>query len=91
MQPVAGTNTADFTCKELVDVASDYLEDRLSASERRRLEAHLAECEGCTTYLEQMRRTIVLVGELREEHITPEGFERLLGVFRAWKHAADGR
>jgi anti-sigma factor RsiW len=79
--------TADFTCKELVDVASDYLEGRLPASERVRLESHLTECEGCTTYLEQMRRTITLVGELREEHIPPEALERLLCVFRAWKHA----
>ena len=87
MRPVAGKQTADFTCKELVAVASDYLEDRLRPSERARLEEHLAECEGCTTYLEQMRSTITLIGELREEHVPPEGFERLLGVFRAWKHA----
>jgi anti-sigma factor RsiW len=79
--------TADFTCRELVAVASDYIEGRLPPSERVRLESHLAECEGCTTYLEQMRRTITLIGELRPEHVTPEAFERLLGVFRAWKHA----
>ena len=79
--------TTDFTCKELVAVASDYLEDRLRPSERARLEEHLAECVGCTTYLAQMQRTITLTGELREEHVPAEGVERLLGVFRAWKHA----
>ena len=84
---MARDQTTDFSCKELVAVASDYLENRLPSSERGRLERHLAECEGCTTYLEQMRRTITLVGELREEHVPPEAFERLLGVFRAWKHA----
>jgi predicted anti-sigma-YlaC factor YlaD len=84
---VARDETTDFTCKELVAVASDYLENRLPSSERARLEEHLAECEGCTTYLEQMRRTITLIGELREEHVPPEGLQRLLGVFRAWKHA----
>jgi anti-sigma factor RsiW len=84
---VARDETPDFSCEELVAVASDYLEGRLPASERARLEEHLAECEGCTTYVEQMRRTITLIGELREEHVPREGFERLLGVFRAWKHA----
>ena len=84
---MARDETTDFSCKELVAVASDYLEGRLRPSERARLEEHLAECEGCTTYLEQMRRTIALIGELREEHVSPEAFERLLGVFRAWKHA----
>jgi anti-sigma factor RsiW len=84
---VARDETTDFSCKELVAVASEYLEDRLPASERARLEEHLAECEGCTTYLEQMRRTITLIGELREEDVPPEALARLLGVFRAWKHA----
>jgi anti-sigma factor RsiW len=84
---VAREETSDFSCRELVAVASDYLEGRLPASERARLEEHLAECEGCTTYLEQMRRTITLIGELREEHVPPEAFARLLGVFRAWRHA----
>ena len=79
--------TADFTCSELVAVASDYIEGRLPPSERVRLESHLAECESCTTYLEQMRRTITLIGELRPEHVPPEALERLLGVFRTWKHA----
>ncbi len=84
---MAENTTADFTCEELVAVASDYLEGRLRPSERVRLEEHLAECEGCTTYLEQLRRTITLIGELREEHVPPEAFERLVGVFRAWRHA----
>jgi anti-sigma factor RsiW len=84
---VAREETSDFSCRELVAVASDYLEGRLPASERARLEEHLAECEGCTTYLEQMRRTITLIGELREEHVPPEALQGLLGVFRAWRHA----
>jgi anti-sigma factor RsiW len=84
---VARDETTDFSCKELVAAASDYLEGRLPASERARLEEHLAACEGCTTYLEQMRRTIALIGELREEDVPPEALARLLGVFRAWRHA----
>ena len=82
---MARDRTTDFSCKDLVAVASDYLEGRLPASERARLEEHLAKCEGCTTYLEQMRRTITLIGELREEHVPPEASQQLLGVFRAWR------
>jgi len=87
MRRLAADETADFTCKELVEVASDYLEERLSASERRRLEEHLGECEGCTTYLEQMRRTIRLIGDLREEHVSREAYEGLIVAFRTWKQA----
>ena len=45
----------DMTCKEVVEIVSDYLEDALSAQDRARFEAHLAGCAGCTTYVEQMR------------------------------------
>ena len=41
-------------CRELVELVTDYLEDRLSPADRARFEAHLAECEYCETYLDQM-------------------------------------
>jgi anti-sigma factor RsiW len=55
-----------LVCQEFVELVTDYLEGTLPASERARMEAHLAECDGCTGYLEDMRR---LVGTL---HTTPE-------------------
>ncbi len=74
-----------LTCKELVEIVTDYLEDALPASERMRFEAHLAECDGCETYFEQMRETIRLTGVLREEQIEPEARDVLLEVFREWR------
>ena len=75
----------EMSCKELVEVITDYLEGALPPSERARFEAHLAGCDGCTSYLEQMRRTIRLTGELAEEHITPQAKTELLTAFRDWK------
>ena len=49
-----------MTCKEVVEIVSDYLEDALSAQDRARFEAHLAGCAGCTTYVEQMREIVRL-------------------------------
>ena len=54
----------ELTCKVLVEVVNDYLEGALSDAERERFEAHLAECEGCRRYLDQMRTTIRVVGTL---------------------------
>ena len=56
-----------LTCREVIDLLTDYVEDALPEQERRRVEAHLAICDGCTTYLEQMRETIRLTGMLTEE------------------------
>lgn len=75
----------DMNCKSLVELVTDYLEGALPEAERASLEDHLAVCEGCSAYLEQMRVTIVLTGMLTEDAIPPDGREELLGVFRAWR------
>jgi anti-sigma factor RsiW len=48
----------ELACQEVVELVTDYLEGTLSRSGRRRFEAHIATCEHCTEYLEQMRATI---------------------------------
>ncbi len=75
----------DMDCDELVELVTDYLEEALEASERARLEEHLAECDGCTAYLDQMRTTIRLTGMLTGREVPVEGREELLRVFRAWR------
>ena len=75
----------EITCRELVELVTEYLEDAMAPSERQRLEEHLAGCRPCRHYLEQMRGTIKTVGQLREESVTPEAQAALLDVFRAWK------
>ena len=50
-------------CREFVGLVTAYLENTLSEGERARMDAHLAECDGCSGYLEDMRR---LVGSLHQ-------------------------
>ena len=74
-----------MTCKELVELVTDYLEGSLSEAVRARMEQHLSACEGCSNYMEQMRQTIRLTGQLREEALTPQQREDLFHLFRNWK------
>jgi anti-sigma factor RsiW len=74
----------DLTCHDVVEIVTDYLEDALPAEDRRRVEEHLAICEGCTAYLEQMRETIRLTGQLTEEQIPESQKRELLEAFRDW-------
>jgi anti-sigma factor RsiW len=76
---------SDLTCRELVELVTDYLEGALSASERARFEAHLAACRGCRSYLAQMQRTIRMLGALTEEAIPEAARHELLEAFRNWK------
>ena len=75
----------EITCHQLVEMVTEYLEDAMEPAERDRLELHLSQCTRCRRYLDQMRHTITVTGELREEAVSPEAREDLLNVFRAWK------
>jgi anti-sigma factor (TIGR02949 family) len=77
----------EFTCQEMVELVTDYLEGALSARDRARFERHIAGCPHCTTYLEQMRITIRTLGRLPAESVPPDAREALLGAFRDWKDA----
>lgn len=70
-----------FRCQEMVRLVTDYLDGALDDSQRRRFEDHLQQCEGCTAYLEQLRLTMTLVGEIRDEHLDPVFRVRLLAAF----------
>jgi predicted anti-sigma-YlaC factor YlaD len=78
-------NSQELSCQELVELLSDYLEGRLPPGEKARFEEHLTICEGCRTYLDQMRQTIRALGRLTEETIPPDARAELLQAFRQWK------
>lgn len=81
--------TADeLSCRELVELVTEYLEGTMSHGERERFEVHLAACRGCREYLEQMRNTIRTLGKLSEESLAPRVQLELLAAFRDWKKGA---
>ena len=74
-----------LTCRELVELVTDYLDGSLSRRDRARFEAHIAACGNCTQYVEQFRETIRLTGTLRERDVSAEAEAALLAQFEAWK------
>jgi anti-sigma factor RsiW len=75
----------ELTCAEVVELVTAYLEHRLSPDDTERFEEHVAFCDGCATYVAQMRATIQATGSL-QGHELPEGLqERLVDAFRGWK------
>jgi anti-sigma factor RsiW len=75
----------NLSCRELVELVTDYLEGRLPSGIRQRFEAHMRSCDGCKIYLEQMRETIRVLGRLPEEAVSDEARIKLLEIFRDWK------
>ena len=74
-----------LSCQELVELVTAYLEGALSAEDETRFEEHIAACDGCAAYLEQMRATIRVVGRLTPEAISGDAELELREAFRTWK------
>ena len=52
-------------CRTIVELASDFVDGDLDADRHRRVVAHLAGCDGCERYVDQVRQTVRLVGRLQ--------------------------
>lgn len=74
-----------LTCKEFVEVLTEYLEGALEPEERADVERHIVICRGCSNYIEQMRSTIDLLGRIAAEQPGDSTAEALLGMFREWQ------
>jgi anti-sigma factor RsiW len=79
-----------MSCRELVDVITEYLDGTMARVDRARFEAHLAECPYCVNYLDQMRETIAALGGLTEDSISSEARAELLETFRGWSGRSRG-
>lgn len=73
-----------ISCRELVEIVTDYLEGGLPPERRVAFEEHLMICPGCERYLAQMRETIRVSGSLTEESISADARDVLLFAFRDW-------
>ncbi len=79
------TVSVPLICRDLVELITDYLEGALAPADRERFEAHIAGCDACTMYLDQMRATIAALGHLPPESLSPEAERELLEAFRGWR------
>lgn len=84
------TALPDLSCRELVELVSDYLSARLPLDDRTNFELHITYCAPCRTYLDQMRRVLDSAGRLTESSIAPEAQKELLSAFRGWKKGTGG-
>jgi anti-sigma factor RsiW len=69
-------------CVELVELVTDFVEGALDPATERRVVDHLADCDGCSTYLEQMRATARALGELPPDRLPDSARQALLEAFR---------
>jgi anti-sigma factor RsiW len=76
---------APLSCRELVELVTDYFEGALSGADRRRFDTHIAGCDGCTTYVAELRAVHEQAGRLAVNDISPEAEAKLREAFSAWR------
>jgi anti-sigma factor ChrR (cupin superfamily) len=73
-----------YTCKEVVELATQYADGVMPASQMTQFEMHLNFCDGCYTFVDQIRSTAAMAGRLSEEQIPESTKAKLLAAFRDW-------
>ena len=74
-----------ITCADALELMTDHLEGALSEADAERMRAHLAGCEACSVYLDQLRATIEIVresGPSEEFPVDPDRVDSLVDLFR---------
>jgi hypothetical protein len=77
-------DSTTLTCKEVVELVTEFLADSMSPEERVRLEQHLLVCPPCTLHVGQVRATIGYAALLRSEPPAGEVNRELIERFRKW-------
>jgi predicted anti-sigma-YlaC factor YlaD len=72
------------TCREVVELVTDYLDGALAPRVRAALEEHLSGCDACRGYIAQVRLTTELAARTRALEERPDR-DALLAVFREFK------
>ena len=75
----------DLSCRELVELVTDYLDGAQTPGDRARFEEHMLTCPACHRHIDQMRGTILLVGRLPEQSLSNAAEQELLEAFRGWR------
>jgi anti-sigma factor RsiW len=79
------TDVDHVTCREFVEVLTDYLEGALDAPERADIERHIVICRGCSNYVGQMQTTIGLLSRIAADAPDDGSASAALAVFRRWQ------
>jgi hypothetical protein len=74
---------SELTCREVVESVTDYLTDSIATPERASFEQHVHACPWCLIYLDQMRQTVALTGQLKDAPLGADIEATLRTTFRA--------
>jgi predicted anti-sigma-YlaC factor YlaD len=72
----------ELSCQEIVELVTEFLEGTMDSPLQAAFDAHLAKCDGCTEYVDQIEATIRIAGTIEPEALSPQFQAGLLAAFR---------
>jgi anti-sigma factor (TIGR02949 family) len=84
MRDPLGLTEHGYTCREVVELATEYVEGELTPEQATAFELHLNFCDGCSTFIDQIRETAKTARRLSEEQVPEELRQQLIDAFRDW-------
>ncbi len=76
----------EVVCQQWVELVTAYLEGALPRRLVRAIDRHLAGCEHCQEYLEQMRLTIRITSSLAAQDVPPDVLDALEAAYLEYRH-----
>jgi predicted anti-sigma-YlaC factor YlaD len=72
----------EVTCRQFVELVTDYFEGVLDARTLNQVEEHLVMCDWCVTYVEQIQATVETLRQLTDP-LPPDPPDVVLAALRA--------
>jgi anti-sigma factor RsiW len=79
------TMPGGISCREVVELVTDYLDGALAPDAVAQLEAHLVACDPCRVYIEQIRQTARVAAAAEAELEERPDRDALLAAFRGFR------
>ena len=70
-----------LVCIQIVELATDYLENALTSEDRLQFDEHVAYCRGCQNYMDEFAKLVRVIINLHTGAISDEARSSLLRVF----------
>jgi predicted anti-sigma-YlaC factor YlaD len=73
----------EITCRELVELVTDYQDGALESDAVDLVEEHLVLCDWCRDYLAQLEATVAATARIVDDPPPTEVLETVIAAFRA--------
>ncbi|MBV34884.1 zf-HC2 domain-containing protein [Kangiella spongicola] len=71
-----------LSCKHIVDLGTDYLDQELGFWKKTEMKMHLMICRHCRRYMKQLKQTIAMLSRWQLKQPTQEQLEQLKSKYQ---------